>query len=138
MWAVVGSAVFGGVGMVALMAIYGQIADWSAEPWIIAVAALVVFNLGYRSWAKHFTRGMAPAIERMRLVEACKFQAEAMPRWYLWFNAIAGPILLVGMVFNIAVAQSVMIVVLSVICIPLFLVASMQGFYGLRRIHAPG
>lgn len=138
MWAVVGSAVFGGVGMVALMAIYGQISDWSAEPWIIAVAGLATFNFGYRSWAKHFTGGMAAATERMRLVEAWRLQAEAMPRWYLWVNAIAGPILLVGMVFNIVVAQSVMMVVLSVMCMPLFLVASMQAFYGLRRIKAPG
>jgi len=61
-----------------------------------------------------------------------------MPRWYLWFNAIAGPILLVGMVFNIAVTQSAMIALLSVICMPLFAVASMQAFYGLRRIQAPG
>ena len=138
MFAVLGSAAFGGTGMFALMAVYGQIFDWSAQPWIIAVAALVIFNLGYRSWAKRLMRGMAPATERMRLVEAWKLQAQAMPRWYLWFNAIAGPILLVGMVFNIAVTQSAMIALLSVICMPLFVVASMQAFYGLRRIQAPG
>jgi hypothetical protein len=137
-WAVLGSAVFGGAGMVALMAVYGQIFDWPAEPWIIAVAGLIIFNFGYRSWAKRLMRGMAPATERMRLVEAWKRQAEAMPRWYLWFNAIAGPILLLAMVFNIAVTQSAMIAVLSVICMPLFVVASMQAFYGLRRIQAPG
>src|SRR5262245_1792424 len=114
MWAVLASAVFGGAGMVALMAVYGQLFDWTAEPWIIVVAALVTFNFGYRSWAKRLMRGMAPATERMRLVEAWKRQAEAMPRWYLWFNAIAGPILLAGMAFNIALTQSAMIVVLSV------------------------
>ena len=74
----------------------------------------------------------------MRIVEAWKLHAQAMPRWYLWFNAIATPILLVGMAFNIAVTQSAMIAVLSVICIPLFVVASMQAFYGLRRLQAPG
>jgi hypothetical protein len=138
MWAVLGSGVFGGGGMVALMGIYGPIFEWTAQPWIIAVAALAVFNFGYRSWAKRLIRGMAPATERMRLVEAWKRQAEAMPRWYLWFNAIASPILLVGMVFNMAVTQSAMMAVLSVICMPLFVVTSMQAFWGLRRIQAPG
>src|SRR5215475_14810856 len=138
LFAVLGSAAFGGTGMVALMAVYGQIFDWSAQPWIIAVAALVIFNLGYRSWAKRLMRGMAPATERMRLVEAWKRQAEAMPRWYLWFSAIAGPLLLVGTVYNIAVTASAMMAVLSVVSIPLFAVASMQAFYGLRRTQAPG
>ena len=41
MWAVLASAVFGGAGMVALMTVYGQIFDWTAEPWIIAIAALM-------------------------------------------------------------------------------------------------
>jgi len=138
MWAVLGSAVFGGGGMVALMGIYGPIFEWTAQPWIIAAVALALFNFGYRSWAKRLMRGMAPATERMRLVEAWKRQAEAMPRWYLWFNAIAGPILVVGIVFNIAVTQSAMMAVLSVICVPLFVVTSMQAFWGLRRIQAPG
>jgi len=138
MWAVLASAVFGGAGMVALMTVYGQIFDWTAEPWIIAVAALMAFNFGYRGWAKRLMRGMATATERMRLVEAWKRQAEAMPRWYLWFNAIAGPLLLVGMVYNIAVTASAMMAVISVVCIPLFAVASMQALYGLRRTQAPG
>jgi hypothetical protein len=137
MWAVLGSGAFGGVGMIALRAIYGQISDWTAQPWIIAVTALVIFNFAYRSWAKRLMLGMALAPERMRLVEAWKRQAEAMPRWYLWFNAVAGPILVAGMVFNIAVTQSTMIAALSVICMPLFVIASMQAFYGLR-IQASG
>ena len=138
MWAVLASAVFGGSGMIGLMAVYGQIFDWTAKPWIIAIAALIVFNSAYRSWVKLLMRGMLPAMEPMRLVEAWKRQAEAMPRWYLWFSAITGPFLFVGMVFNIAVTQSATVAILSVICMPLFVVASMQAFYGLRRTQAPG
>lgn len=79
-------------------------------------------------------RGMAPATERMRLVEAWKLQAETSPRWYLWCNAIAGPILLVGMIFYIAVTRSAMIVFLSVISLS----KSSVGLSGCYSSRHPG
>src|SRR5262245_35154137 len=133
MWAVVGSAAFGGIGMAALMAVYGQVFEWTAKPWGIAIAVLVVFNFAYRALAKRLTHHMAPAAERMHLVEAWKRQAEAMPRWYLWCNAILGPLMLVGSALFIAMMRSPMAALLGAMGMALFVVATVQAVYGLRR-----
>ena len=159
MWAKLSTMVVAGIVLPALMVGYGQMFhfalvnnpsnaevpdlllmfDWTAEPWIIAAAALSVVSFSYGCWAKRLVRGMtpAPATERMSRVEAFKHLAGALPRGYLWFNAISGPILLVYMGINITVMPAT-IAVPSLILFPALVVIIIHAFYGLRRMQAPG
>jgi hypothetical protein len=133
MWAVIGSGLFGGIGMVILTAFFGQVYEWTLAPWLIAMAALVAFNFAYRMVAKRLARGMTPAAGRLGMVEAFKRQAEAMPRWYLWFSIILSPLLVVGSLMWMMAEPSVMSYLVGSFGIVLFAAATAQAVYGFRR-----
>jgi hypothetical protein len=137
MWLVVGSGLFGGIGMQILIMRYGQLFEWGAEPWIVGLMALAVFCLAYRMLARMMMRGMPPVRQRMGMVEAMKRQAEAMPRWYLWFMVVVAPLCLVGSVACILAYSTIASLVLGLLGVVLFASATAQAVHGLQhRGHA--
>lgn len=135
MWLIIGSGLLGGLGMQAMMLIYGQVDLWGIEPWAIAIAALVPIAILYRVVVKGLTRGMIPVDQRMGMVEGLQRQAEAMPRWYLVCMIVVAIVMLIGGAFWIARATSMMKVALGLAAIVLFAVVMCQAIYGLT--HRP-
>ena len=41
-WAIIGSGLIGGVGTQVMRMVYGQVFEWTGEPWGIALAAMMV------------------------------------------------------------------------------------------------
>jgi hypothetical protein len=112
---------------------YGQASEWTAEPWAVAFAALVVLCLGHRLVVRMLTRRLRVAQERMGVAEAMRRQAEAMPRWYLWFIAVFSPLMVIGSVAWMMIGNSVMKYPLGLVCIILFGAIMGQAIYGLTR-----
>lgn len=135
MWAIVAAGLLGGIGMQIMLVFHGQVYEWSTEPWIIAAATLVIYGVAYRAMAKSLTRGMEPAQLGMGVVEALKVQAEAMPRWYLWFIAVFATLTMGGLGFWMLVGASLLKCALSLGGIALFAVVMMQAIHGLT--HRP-
>ena len=107
MWLVIGCGLLGGVGMQLLTMWGGQVEDWTALPWTIALSALVAIGVTYRMIIKHLARGLMPAQERMGMAEALKRQAAAMPRWYLMVMVIFGGALAITSVYWIIAGATV-------------------------------
>jgi hypothetical protein len=119
-----------------LIIFYGQVASWGGEPWAIAIGALVAFAGGYRVAVRGLVRGMMPSEQRMGMVEAFRRQAEAMPRWYLWFIAIYAPLTVVGCAIWMLMDGSMLARVIGPLGIVLFAVISIQAIHGLKhRAH---
>jgi hypothetical protein len=133
MWAIVAAGLLGGIGMQIMLIFYGQVYEWSMEPWVIAAATLAGYGIAYRVMAKSLIRGMEPAEQRMGAVEALKVQAEAMPRWYLWFMAVVAVLTMGGLGFWMVVGASLLKTVLSLGGIALFAVVMMQAVHGLTQ-----
>jgi hypothetical protein len=133
MWLIVGSGLFGGIGMQAMLIFYGQVYMWTAEAWTIGVAALVAFGVGYRVVVKSLARGMMPAEQRMGMVEALKRQSEAMPRWYLWFIAVFAPLMVAGSVIWMVLGPSLANCALGLAGIVVFVVIMIQAVHGLTH-----
>jgi len=133
MWLVIGAGLFGGIGMQVMIIVYGQASEWTAEPWAVAFAALVGLCAGHRLVVRMLTRRLRVAQERMGVAEAMRRQAEAMPRWYLWFIAVFSPLMVVGSVAWMMIGNSVMKYPLGLVCIILFGATMGQAIYGLTR-----
>lgn len=133
LWLMVGSGLFGGIGMQVMLMAYGQVYEWTTEPWAIAVGSIVVFGIAYHIAAKLFTRGMMPSDQRMGTVEALRRQAEAMPRWYLWFITILAPLMIFGAAWWIVDDRSVMSLAFGLVGLLLFGAIMAQAIYGLRH-----
>jgi drug/metabolite transporter (DMT)-like permease len=132
-WGVIGSSLFGIIGMQIIVAFYGDIFTWSSTPWTIALTALAAYSVGYRVVTKRLVRGMKPAEQRMGVTEALKKQAEAMPRWYLMFMAIIAALMIGGSAFWMVVGLSMMKYLLGLVGIVLFGAIMMQAIYGLSH-----
>ncbi len=135
MWLVIAAGLVGGIGMQVLMLAYGQVYQWTAEPWIVAVSALVIFCVGYRLAMRTITRRMTPATQRMGTVEALRRQAEAMPRWYLWTIAVFAPLMVIGSVAWMITGTSMANYALGFVGIILFGIIMAQAIHGLK--HRP-
>jgi hypothetical protein len=136
MWLIISSGLFGGIGMQAMLVFYGQIYMWSAEPWMICVAAFVVFGVAYRMMANSLARGMMPTEQRMGMVEALKRQSEAMPRWYLWSIAVVAPLMVAGYVIWMVLDASMANYALGLAGIVIFAALMIQAVHGLTT-HRP-
>jgi hypothetical protein len=132
-WMIVAAGLFGGVGMQVLTTLYGDVPQWTAQAWGIAAAALAAFAIGYRALVRRLTRGMAPAEQRMGIVEAYKRQADAAPRWYLWFLVVMAPIMFLGSVIYMATGVWIMKYAIGPIGLALSALVMAQGLYGLRQ-----
>jgi hypothetical protein len=133
MWLIVGSGLFGGIGMHAMMTLYGNIDVWTAQTWTIGIGALVAFGIGYQLVAKSLARGMMPAEQRMGMVEALKRQSEAMPRWYLWFIAVFAPSMVAGSVMWMISEASLWGCALCLVGMGLFGAITVQAVHGLKH-----
>jgi hypothetical protein len=131
MWMVIGAGLSGGLGMHVLTQLYGQVLDWTAEPWAIALAAMAVLGVGYRVIVWRLTRGLALARQRMGVLEGLRRQAEAMPRWYLWFMAVLAPGLAAGSVWWMASFASIPAFLIGLAGTLLFGTVTAQAIYGL-------
>lgn len=133
LWLVVGSGLFGGIGMQFLIIFYGQVTSWGGEPWAIAIGALAAFATGYRLAVRSMVRGMTPSGQRMGTMEAFRRQAEVMPRWYLWFIAVFAPLAVVGSAIWLLMDSSMSSRIIGVIGIALFGLITVQAIHGLRH-----
>ncbi|HZT50002.1 MAG TPA: hypothetical protein VFA64_18655 [Hyphomicrobiaceae bacterium] len=133
MWMVIGAGLYGGLVMQVLTLRYGQVPDWTGEPWTIALSALAVLGIGYRLIVRRLTRGLALANQRMGVLEGLRRQAEAMPRWYLWCIAVLAPPLAAGSVWWMAAFASIPNCLIGLAGTLLFGVATAQAVYGLRH-----
>jgi hypothetical protein len=133
LWLIVGSGLFGGIGMQFLIIFYGQVASWGGKPWAIAIGALVAFAVGYRLAVRGMVRGMTLSAQRMGMVEAFRRQAEVMPRWYLWFIAVYAPLAVVGCAIWMLMDGSMLSRVIGATGILLFSVVSIQATQGLKH-----
>lgn len=131
-WAIIGSGLIGGVGTQVMLMVYGQVFEWTGEPWGIALVAMMVLGFAYRSVAGMLTRGMVPVQARLGMVEAMRKQAEAMPRWYLWSVAIFAPMMVVGSAAWLVAGASLTGYVVGFVGVILFGMVTAQAIYGLK------
>jgi hypothetical protein len=85
--------------------------------------------------ATRLTWGMVAVPQRQGVVEGLRKQAEALPRWCLWFLAIFAPLMIAGSVFRIGAEISIAKLLLGLCGIALFGAVTMQAIYGL--VHRP-
>jgi hypothetical protein len=133
MWMVIGAGLSGGLGMQVLTLVYGQVLDWSGEPWAIALFALLALGIGYRLLVWRLTRGLELANQRMGVIEGLRRQAEAMPRWYLWFIVALAPGLVVGSMWWMAAFASIPMFLVGLVGTLLFGTVTAQAVYGLTH-----
>jgi hypothetical protein len=133
LWMIVGAGIYGGVGMQILTTLYGDVPAWTAQAWGIAAAALAAFAIGYRAVVSRLTHGMAPAAQRLGIVEAYRRQADAAPRWYLWFLVGTAPVIFLGSVIYMATGTWIMKYAFGPVGIALSALVLVQGIYGLRH-----
>jgi hypothetical protein len=133
MWLVIGSGVFAVVGMQVMTIFFGPVHLWTVQSWVIAMAALVALAVGYRALMRALVQGLTPVGQRMGMLEALKRQAEAMPRWYLWFLVIFAPLLVAGSILWMAEDGSMMNRAVGLVGVLLFGAATVQAIYGLMR-----
>jgi hypothetical protein len=133
MWAILCAGASGGSFMAIMMPIYSQVYDWTAAPWITTAVFLVATHLVHRAAVKRLASGLTPIAERMGMIEALERQAEALPRWYLWFMLIAAPLYVVGSVAWMIVSPSMTAVLIALAAIALFGTAGAQAIHGLKH-----
>ncbi len=133
MWMVVGAGLYGGLITQVLTLRYGQVLDWTGEPWTIALSALAALGIGYRVIVRRLTRGLALANQRMGVLEGLRRQAEAMPRWYLWFMAVVAPGLVAGSLWWMVAFASIQTLLIGLAGTLLFGVVTAQAIYGLSH-----
>jgi hypothetical protein len=135
LWAILGAGASGGVFAAIMMVFYGQVFEWTTEAWIITAAFMVAIHFLHRAAVNTLAFGMIPIAKRLGVVEALKRQAEALPRWYLWFMVIAAPLYVVGSVVWMIVAPSTLAIGIGLASIVLFSTATAQAVHGLK--HRP-
>jgi hypothetical protein len=133
LWMIVAAGLYGGIGMQVLTLLHGDVPAWTAQAWGIAAAALAAFAIGYRAVVSRLTRGLAPAAQRLGLVEAYRRQADAAPRWYLWFLVATAPLIFLGSAIYVATGTWIMKYAFGPVGIALSALVLAQGIYGLRH-----
>ena len=133
LWMIVAAGLYGGVGMQILTTLYGDVPAWTAQAWGTAGTALAAFAIGYRAVLRWLTRGMAPAEQRMGLMEAYRRQADAAPRWYLWFLVATAPIIFLGSIIYMVTGTWIMKYAVGLVGLALAALVMAQGVYGLRQ-----
>ena len=131
MWLVHGCSAIGGVGTLLMMALYGQVTEWPAAAWAIAITVFVALNFAYRLAVDVLTRGMEKADLRMDPIDALKRQAEALPVWCLWLTLLTASLLVAGSVFWLVYNPSMVYGAVAFIGIAVFSVGAIQAIHGL-------
>jgi hypothetical protein len=137
MWLVHGCSAIGAIGTLAMMALYGEMPEWPAAAWAIAIALFVALNIAYRLAVNILMRGMEKADLRMDPIDALKRQAEALPVWCLWLALFIASLVVPGSVLWVIYNPSIAYCVMAFIGIAIFGVGAIQAIHGLvdRRWH---
>jgi hypothetical protein len=131
MWLVHGCSAIGAIGTLAMMALYGELSEWPAAAWAIAIALFVALNIAYRLGVNCLMRGMEKADLRMDPIDALKRQAEALPVWCLWLTLLMASLVAPGSVFWVIYNPSVVYGAIAFIGIAVFGVGAIQAIHGL-------
>ena len=133
MWLVLGSGLFGGIGIQVMMFIFGSMETWDAIPWLITFGSLAGFGITYRTFLNRLAQRMTPVEQRLGLTEGLKRQAEAMPRWYLVIVVVFAALAVAGSAFWMIAGTSIAKHLLGFVGVAFFTTIMAQARYGLTH-----
>jgi hypothetical protein len=135
-WAAGGLA---GLGMWALMHLYGQVWLWPVEVWIglaVGWALAIVLGIIVRRRLVAATAGLERSELTTTFVRQLGVAASVWPRWFYWTMVVTGPIMAALFVFvglRATGAEKYYVLGMSVV----MLLAGVQGIVGLQASRKP-
>jgi hypothetical protein len=132
-WTLAASIVTSIVLIAMAYAVFGTPHDWSAAVWLGLGAVFAIQFYLNTLLGKRLLRGLdgVDTGQPVGFLRAMADQVLAWPRWLCWLEALTGPLVLTGGILGLNSPASTYELTMAILAIPLGLVMSAFGWFGL-------